>query len=140
MGIELYDVYGTKVASKEETPFPKGNQINIWYDVNGELGYTLTAGAYYEYKFYAVISGNPYYSESFSIREKQNYSLDLNGYLDGTDSSGLNEYGRVNVYINDFLAGEHVSDYYAEWPVGTFYAIRNIHANAGYIYQGVRKR
>lgn len=73
VGIFLYDAYNNQIASKGERPVPVGNQINAWYDVNKELGKTLTAGTTYRYKFYAVINQNRYESSllDFTTQNKQ---------------------------------------------------------------------
>lgn len=67
VGIELYNNSNTKLASKSETPVPKNGVINAWYDVNRELGYTLSSNTTYKYRFFVIISGTNYYSTYFSF-------------------------------------------------------------------------
>ena len=67
VGIRLYNNAGTLVGSKTEKPTPKDGVINMWYDVNSELGVTLTPGAYYTYCFTAVISGGSAVSPTYSF-------------------------------------------------------------------------
>ena len=64
--------------------------------------------------------------------------LDVNGFLNGVDNGGLGDFGTVDVYINGELKADDVNDYYAEWPKGTSYEIRDIRPRAGYSYNGLR--
>lgn len=65
--------------------------------------------------------------------------LDVNGWLDGVYDGGLNGYGTVDVYVNGNKQADDVGDYYASWPVGTSYEIKDIKACTGYIYTGVHE-
>ena len=67
VGIDLYNSAGTRLAGKSETPVPKDGVINAWYDVNSELGYTLSANTAYKFRFFATISGQNYYSSYFTF-------------------------------------------------------------------------
>ena len=77
-----------------------------------------------------------WYNPSASLPDPT-YYLDLNGYLDGTDSGSLGSYGTVDVYINGSLDAAGVTDYYKAWPAGTRYEFKNIKANPGYQYLSV---
>ena len=63
VGIELFNSAGTMIGSKTEIPQTSGSVIRAWYDVNGELGVTLSQSTTYKYRFLAVIGGKPYYSD-----------------------------------------------------------------------------
>ena len=57
VGIELYNFDGSKLlSSKSETPTPQNGVINMWYDVNVELGILLSPGTKYQYVFYAQLT------------------------------------------------------------------------------------
>ena len=69
---------------------------------------------------------------------EQKSVFDLNGWLDGNLSWGnIEGYGTVDVYINGSLTASNVSDYCAEYPVGTSYEIKNIRALDGHQYDGI---
>ena len=65
------------------------------------------------------------------------YYLDLNGLLDGAESSGIDGYGTCDVYINGNLAADDVTDFYRAYPVGTRYEITDIRPTAGHTYDDV---
>lgn len=68
VGIYLYDYSGKQLKSKSEKfSFSGQPKFSLWYDVNGELGYTLASGTPYKYKFMAVVSGKTYYSPVYSF-------------------------------------------------------------------------
>ena len=73
--------------------------------------------------------------------EPEKHYLDLNGYLDGENQSGIGGYGTADVWIDGKLSSENtgVSDYYAALPVGTKYEIKNIKAKDGYTYHGTKE-
>ncbi len=61
MGMYLFDKDGNLLRVKEEdvSNLVSANltRYHTWYDVNQEVGVTLTPGTYYEYQFYAVVNG-----------------------------------------------------------------------------------
>ena len=81
VGVELYKD-GIYVAGKTEEPDAGTDIIQIWYDVNKELGHYLSDGNY-TYRFYADIGTKRFYSEtlSFTFGNPQNctVSFDTNG-------------------------------------------------------------
>ena len=66
----------------------------------------------------------------------QEVYLDLNWELDGEFICGEVPFAKVDIYI-DGIRLKGVSDYYAKWPVGTKYTIKNIKTTSGYTYNGV---
>ena len=60
VGITLYDASGNQLARKTEVPDTSASYIDIWYDVNSELGVTLTPGTTYQYRFEADVAGQLY--------------------------------------------------------------------------------
>ena len=68
VGIYLYDYKGTQLAHKTESvSFDRYSYFEIWYDVNDELGYTLSAGTPYKYKFVAIIGDKTYDSPLYTF-------------------------------------------------------------------------
>jgi len=65
------------------------------------------------------------------------YYLDVNGYFDSAYTSAVDEYGTFDVYINGELVADDCSDYFAAWPAGTSYEIKDIRPREGYSYDGV---
>ena len=65
VGMVLYDSNKKKLASAEDTKidYSTVDHIEVWYDVNKELKYTLSQGTTYYYRFYGVINGKTYYDE-----------------------------------------------------------------------------
>ncbi len=63
VGVYLYDYAGKQLAACSEAPSLKGyTYMNMWFDVNSELHYTLKAGTPYKCKFFVVVSGKTYES------------------------------------------------------------------------------
>lgn len=63
VGVYLYDYAGKQLAScSENTSLSGYTYMNMWFDVNSELHYTLKAGTPYKCKFFAVVSGKTYES------------------------------------------------------------------------------
>ena len=67
----------------------------------------------------------------------EKHYLDLNGFLDGQSISNISGYGTADIYINGSRVADDVDDYYAEWPYGTSYEIKDIKAKSGITYNGV---
>ena len=61
-GVRVVDAAGNTVASKDEWPGTTYSYLNIWYDVNGELGVTLQSGKTYKFQFYVIVGGKEYWS------------------------------------------------------------------------------
>lgn len=63
VGVYLYDYAGKQLATCSESPGISGyTYMNMWFDVNSELHYTLKAGTPYKCKFFVVVSGKTYES------------------------------------------------------------------------------
>ena len=63
-------------------------------------------------------------------------TLQVNGKLDGSNSSTIGNYGTFDVYINGTSKATGVNYYNAKWPQGTSYELRNIRASSGKYYEG----
>ena len=145
VGIDVYDNNGTWIGGESETPSVSDNYKNnynyldIWYYTSSELGLSLQKGSTYQYRFNAVVNGTTYYSdwESFTVPGAVYYTLDVNGWLDGSSAYNVDGYGTFDVYINGSLVADNVSDYCASWPSGTTYEITDIQPATGKEYAGV---
>lgn len=86
-------------------------------------------------------SKNPMYSGdykdtlTFNIQEKQLYTLNVNGLLDGNTVSWLNGYGTFGIKINGRTIS-NLTDFYQSQVEGTTYEIFNIKATDGKHYIG----
>lgn len=68
--------------------------------------------------------------------EPNNYTLDINGLLDGVPKGNIDGYGTFDVYINGYLMASNVSDYCEEYPYGYTFEVTNIKASTGRTYLG----
>lgn len=60
VGMILYDNAGNQIGSKSENYLASANRMKkapVWYNINEELGVTLTKATDYRYKFYANVGG-----------------------------------------------------------------------------------
>lgn len=64
-GIKLYDSSGNLLKECKESisNLSSYSVVNLYYNVNTELKYTLKAGTTYKYQFFAVVNGKTYYSD-----------------------------------------------------------------------------
>jgi len=70
VGIILYNSAGTLIKDYSSTPssnYASNSYFYVWYDVNGEIGVTLTPNTTYKYLFYVVINGTTYKSGTYSF-------------------------------------------------------------------------
>ena len=72
---------------------------------------------------------------TFNIQEKQLYTLNVNGLLDGNTVSWLNGYGTFGIKINGRTIN-NLTDFYQSQAEGTTYEIYNIKATDGKHYIG----
>ena len=72
---------------------------------------------------------------TFNIQEKQLYTLNVNGLLDGNTVSWLNGYGTFGIKINGRIVS-NLTDFYQSQAEGTTYEIFNIKATDGKHYIG----
>lgn len=72
---------------------------------------------------------------TFNIQEKQLYTLNVNGLLDGNTVSWLNGYGTFGIKINGRIIN-NLTDFYQSQAEGTTYEIFNIKATDGKHYIG----
>lgn len=81
-GIKLYDESGNLLKECKESisNLSSYSVVNLYYDVNKELKYTLKKGTKYSYQFFAVVNGTTYYSakETFSTKGANTLSVYYN--------------------------------------------------------------
>ncbi len=65
------------------------------------------------------------------------YTLNVNGYLDGTSNGTTSGYGTFDVYIDGKLVSDNVTDYSKKLDEGTTYTIKDIKAKTGHTYNGI---
>lgn len=110
-------------------PKKTGHTFLGWSESSTATSATYTAGT-----AYTITKGLTLYA----VWQKNNYYLDVNGYLDGVDDPGLGVYGTVDVYVNGTAVANDVNDYYTQHPYGSSYEIKDIKANSGYQYNGLQ--
>ena len=121
--------YGTAWTSKDAIYSRTGYTQTSWNtQANGSgTKYTLNLGQtdkqLSNVTLYAQWTPNSYY-------------LDLNGYLDGTSSGNITGYGTADVYVNEKLVADDVSDYCSQIPYGSTYEIKDIKTKVGHVYNG----
>jgi len=107
---------------------------------NNYAVFECTAGgskcAYNVYSASSLSGYGCYRYNGFSNTVASTVALDLNGLLDAEEYWGLSDYGTCDVYINGSLVANDVNDYYADWPVGTRYELRDIRAVGRHAYMG----
>ncbi len=64
IGIKLYDNEGNLLKNHSESSTLTDPIVYIWFDINSELGYTLSKGTTYKYQLYAVVGGTTYNSRT----------------------------------------------------------------------------
>lgn len=69
-------------------------------------------------------------------QHKSYYWLDLNCYLDGSYRGNISGIATADVYINNKLVANDVTDYYTQHPTGTKYKITDIRMKSGYKNNG----
>jgi len=88
-----------------------------------------------------VFSGDNVTSNKVDSRNatRKQYRLDLNGYLDGSDSGWIGGYGTCNITFNDNSASAvNVDDYNIAHRYGTHYTFSNIQEVIGHTYKGLK--
>ena len=72
-GVRVWDNAGSLIIDHSEGTTVNFNYMNIWYDVNGELGKALNPGTTYRYQFWCVAQGVMYTSgeDSFTTTPLQ---------------------------------------------------------------------
>ncbi len=95
-GLVLMDANGNVLKNYSENISNVGKNTTLfhsWYDINKELGYTLSVGTTYKYKFFTVVDGVRYEgaTRSFKTRGEVYYNLyfDANGGSVSTTSKKI---------------------------------------------------
>lgn len=82
---------------------------------------------------YTNVTSNRTITAKWTINK---YYVDVNGSLDGSDTSGTSPMGTFDMYINNSLAVNDATDYYQKQNYQTSYKVQDIKANTGYNYTG----
>lgn len=82
---------------------------------------------------YTNVTSNRTITATWTINK---YYIDVNGSLDGSDTSGTSPMGTFDMYINNSLAVNDATDYYQQQNYQTSYKIQDVKANTGYNYTG----
>ena len=69
--MEIYDANGNFLARGANGYF----YDPVYFNINEELGYTLTPGTTYKYKFFAVVNGQTYWSGEGSFTTQGKFYL-----------------------------------------------------------------
>ena len=133
-GMELYDANGNFLARGANGFF----NDPVYFNINDELGYTLTPGTTYKYKFFAVVNGQTYWSGEGSFTTPGRFHLDVNGLLDDREEMyNISGCGTFDLYLNGQLAANDVDDFYSEdCDSGTTYSISDIRVATGKSFGG----
>ena len=67
-GVSIWDASGRLIKQKSESTSVNNTYMNIWYNVNSELGLTLSPGSSYTYQMYADFGGKRYYGDKKTFR------------------------------------------------------------------------
>ena len=133
-----YDLGGGSVTGNpasytvETADFTLKNPTSTGHTFTGWSG-TGISGTSTDVKVPKGSTGNRSYKANWSVN---NYTLDLNGILDGSSNGGIAGYGTADVYINGVLKADDVSDFCQGIPYGSTYEIKDIKATAGHVYAG----
>lgn len=134
--IGIFDQSGARITEASE------NINTTSYDISklaGQLNYSILQEGTYTVEI-DVVCGNDYYvpfCKTFTVRSAEKYYLDLNGFLDGINTDGIDGYGCVDIYINGSVYNTNCPDFYEYFPYGTTYEIKNIQVVPGHSYMGV---
>ena len=68
VGINLYDANGKLIKSHTEECSRPESKFYVWYDIQAELGLTLTSKTTYQYEFFIVHNGVNYVTQRSSFK------------------------------------------------------------------------
>ncbi len=77
-GIKLYNESGTLLKDFSNSISFTDSNVKIWFDLNNEVGYTLTRGTKYKYVLYGVVDGKTYSTSTQTFTTKGGYTLSYN--------------------------------------------------------------
>ncbi len=115
--------YGSTIGTLP-TATRNGYSFNGWFTAKTG-GTQVTAST--------TVTGNVTYYAQWTENQ---CTFDLNGILDGYASREITGYGTADVYINNSLVGNQVTDFYQSYPCSSTYIIRNIKATTGHTFKG----
>lgn len=99
VGVTLFDIDGNAIGGKTEAADPTARTyLDIWYDINGELGVTLVPGTEYLFKFFAEFNGTRFESDMFWLKTTgtaPTVTFNANGGSCGTGSMKAELHGAL---------------------------------------------
>ena len=80
-GIVLYDKNRNKLAEKANGSY----YYRVYFNINNELGYRLTEGTTYQYRFYVVVNGKTYWGsyQTFTTAGNTSFSVKFSTWENG---------------------------------------------------------
>ena len=121
-------VSGSKLTLSSTKPTRTGYTFSKWNTNSSGTGTNYSGGTSYGINSNLTL---------YAIWTINNYYLDINGNLDGTDVGNISGYGTCDVNVGGSLKSDNCSDYYVAHPYGSTYSITDIKATTGHTYQGV---
>lgn len=136
-GYGTFDVYlnGSCVAN-DVTDFYKTDIADgTSYEIND---IKATNGKVYNGVYSGSASGSMCGKRTVYLKfDAPTYYLDINGELDGTLQENLDGLGSCDVYVNGTCVGDDITDFWAKYPTGTKWEIRDIKTASGKKYRGI---
>lgn len=133
---DQYSYYNESFTVPNTIPSRTGYTFDYWVDSNGnhyQPGNTYTIA--WDRGEHGV--NNNYVLQLTASYTQVYFTLNLNGRLDGNSSNNIAGYGKADIYIENILKGNQVTDYNDSWDYGTSYEIKNITTEPHKIYKGI---
>jgi len=116
-GLTLMDSKGNVLKNYSENISNVGKNTTLfhsWYDMNTEVGYTLSKGTIYKYRFFTVVDGIRYEGETRSFTTKGDYNLyfDANGGSCTTNSKKVISGGTLGTLPTPVRNGYRFTGWY----------------------------
>ena len=119
--------WGVAMSLHNSTPTRAGYTFTGWKDSHGN---SWKPGQNYDHDY---DGGTNTMTAQWT---PNNYTVDLNGTLDGTRVWWLDGIATADIYINGKLVANDVSDYGGKHAYGSSYKLTDIKAKPGYTYTG----
>ena len=120
-------VYNTALTLSNQKPTKTGYAFVKWTTNTDGSGTGYNAGA-----SYTANAGTTLYAQWIEL-----YVYDVNFNLNGENVPNLNNIGSFDVYMNNKLVADDVTDYCVPHPKGTTFEVKDIKVKDGYQYDGV---
>lgn len=157
VGLNLYNYKGELIGNKEDNTSASSTPFHLWYDVNAELGVTLTKGTKYSYEFYAVHDKGTTKSAVNNIITKGYYTVTFNANGGTTPTASYKVYcglaysylptptrsgyifdgwytsanGGTKILASDIYTRTSNQTLYAQWKINTYTVSYNANGGSG---------